>query len=209
MAAAVQIDHSHDVTDVPSIVRGAIILGVIQSVLVFATSLSNKGLEGTADTVLTGLIVTLGVAATAFLPAIWIRPRTIEGIAGAAGIGLGAALTFLVIDVLLLQRIGTYTNRWWQVGGGSNWWYHPVWWMAGSLIACLGAFIVANHATRRGDPAIGMAAVLVAALTVACGALAAIFGFPGAGWNVPTFAVAVLPALALGTIVSGLGASRR
>lgn len=209
MASAVQVDHTQDVTDVASIVRGAIILGVIQSVLVFATSLSNKGLEGTPDTIVTGLLVAIGVAATAFLPAIWIRPRSIEGIAGAAGIGLGAALTFLVIDVIVLQPIGTYTNRWWEVGGGSNWWYHPVWWMASSMLACLGAFVVSNHARSRGDASVMMAAVVVAAFTVALGALAAMLGFPGAQWHVATFAVAVLPALALATIVSGLSASRR
>ena len=208
MASAVQLDHSHDVTDVSSIVRGSLILGVIQAVLVFATSLSNKGLEGTPDTVVTGILVALGIAATAFLPSIWIRPRTIEGIAGAAGIGLGAALAFLVIDVIVLQPIGTYTNRWWEVGGGSNWWYHPVWWMVSSLLAWLGAFIVSNHASKRGDGSVVMPMVIVAAFTVACGALAAMFHFPGAGWNVATFAVAVLPALALGTIVSGLGNSR-
>jgi hypothetical protein len=209
MASAVQIDQTDDFTDVPRIVRGALVLGVIQAVLVLATSLANRGLEGTADAVLTGLFVAIGVAATAFLPAIWIRPRTIEGIAGAAGIGLGAALCFLVIDVILLQPIGTYTNRWWEVGGGSNWWYHPVWWMVSSGMAWLGSFIVANHVRTRGQPALVLAVILVAALAVACGALAAMIGFPGAGWNVATFAVAVLPALALGTIVSGLGGSRR
>jgi hypothetical protein len=209
MASAVQLEHTHDITDVPRIVRGALILGVIQAVLVLATSLVNRGLEGAPDAALTGVFVAIGAAATAFLPAVWIRPRTIEGIAGAAGIGLGAALTFLVIDVILLQPIGTYTNRWWEVGGGSNWWYHPVWWMASSAIAWLGSFIVANHTRTRGQPALGLAVILVAALTVACGALAAVLDFPGAGWNVATFSVAVLPALALGTIVSGLGGSRR
>ena len=142
-------------------------------------------------------------------PALVLRPRSIEGIAGAAGIGLGAALAFLLIDVIVLQPIGTYTNRWWEVGGGSNWWYHPVWWMASSVVACLGAFVVSNHARGRGDGSVVMAAVVVAAFTVALGALAAMLGFPGAQWHVATFAVAVLPALALATIVSGLSASRR
>lgn len=209
MASAVQVDHTHDVTDVASIVRGSVILGVIQSVLVFATSLSNKGLEGTPDTVVTGILVAIGLGATGFLPAIWIRPRTIEGIAGAAGIGLGAALTYLVIDVIVLQPIGTYTNRWWQVGGGSNWWYHPVWWMASSMLSWLGAFVVSNHARNRGDDSVVMAVVVVGAFTLALGALAAMLGFPGAQWHVATFAVAVLPALALATIVSGQSASRR
>lgn len=208
MASAVQLDHTHDVTNVASIVRGSVILGVIQSVLVFATSLSNRGLEGAPDTVLTGLFVAIGLAATIFLPAIWIKPRTIEGIAGAAGIGLGAALAFLVIDVMILQPIGTYTNRWWHVGGGSNWWYHPVWWMISSTLSWLGAFAVSNHARKRPDTSVMTSAVVVAALTVAIGALAAILGFPGAEWHVATFAVAVLPALAVATIVSGLGATR-
>jgi hypothetical protein len=109
----------------------------------------------------------------------------------------------------VLQPIGTYTNRWWEVGGGSNWWYHPVWWMVSSLLSWLGAWVVANHAVRRNDDSVVMPAVLVAAFTVALGALAAILGFPGAEWHVATFAVAVLPALALSTLVSGLAGSRR
>ena len=83
------------------------------------------------------------------LPGIWTRARTIEGIAGAAGIGLGAAFVFLLVDVVLLQNIGTYTNRWWQIGG-SNWWYHPIWWMVGTFLPWLGAWILANQAERNG-----------------------------------------------------------
>ena len=75
--------------------------------------------------------------------------RTIEGIAGAAGIGLGAAFVFLLLDVVLLQNIGTYTNRWWQIGG-SNWWYHPIWWMVGTFLPWFGAWILANQAARNG-----------------------------------------------------------
>ena len=83
------------------------------------------------------------------LPGIWTRALTIEGIAGAAGIGLGAAFVFLLIDVVLLQNIGTYTNRWWQIGG-SNWWYHPIWWMVGTFLPWIGAWILANQAARNG-----------------------------------------------------------
>lgn len=207
MASAVQPDTSTDLTTVANLVRGSLILGAIQAVLVFATSLSNRGLEGTPDVILTAILVTVGVAATAFLPAIWLKPRTIEGIAGSAGIGLGAALTFLVIDVIVLQPIGTYTNRWWEVGGHSNWWYHPVWWQVSAFIAWFGAWTVANLARKRGE-SLPMAIAMVAGCTLVIGALAAVLGFPGASFNVPTFAVATLPGLVFATLISGLGGAR-
>jgi hypothetical protein len=209
MATAATLDHSTDQTDLPLIVRGAVILGAIQSVLVLAVSLVNRGLEGTPDTIVTGVLVALGIGICCVLPAIWIRPRTIDGIAAASGIGLGAALVFLVIDVILLQRIGTYTNRWWAVGGMSNWWYHPVWWMVSAYLSWLGAWVFANQFRARGASSLAGAIVLVAALAVACGALAALVGFPGAAWSLPTFVVAVLPALALATLISGFAGSRR
>ena len=207
MASAVQLDSASDLTSVSNLVRGSLILGAIQSVLVFATSLSNRGLEGTPDAALTAIFVAVGIAATAFLPAIWLKPRTIEGIAGAAGIGLGAALTYMVIDVAILQPIGTYTNRWWEVGGHSNWWYHPVWWQVSAFISWFGAWIVANQARRNGA-SIPMAIVMLAICTVVIGALATVVGFPGASFNVPTFAVAALPGLVLATVVTGLGGAR-
>src|SRR5690606_7164806 len=129
-----------------------------------------------------------------------------DGIATAAGIGLGAALTFMVVDVIALQPLGTWTNRWHEIGGHSNWWYHPTWWMVGCYLSWMGGWIVANQA-RKGEPSIARGVILVSVLTVVAGALAVVVGFPGAGWNVGTFAVAVLPALALGT-VSGLFGAR-
>lgn len=209
MANAATLDHSTDQTDLPIIVRGSVILGVLQSVLVLAVSLVNRGLEGTPDTIVTGLLVALGVILCCFLPAIWIRPRTIDGIAAAAGVGLGAALVYMTIDVILLQRIGTYTNRWWEIGGMSNWWYHPVWWMVSCYLSWLGAWIFANQLRARGNSSLAGAVLLVAAFAVALGALAAVLGFPGASWNVGTFAVAVLPALALATLTSGFAAARQ
>jgi hypothetical protein len=200
--------HTAENTEIPVVVRGSIILGVIQSVAVLVVSLINRSLEGTADAALTGVVVAVGVVICAFIPGVWTRARSIDGIATAAGIGLGAALVYMVIDVTLLQNIGTYTNRWWQIGGHSNWWYHPVWWMVSSYLSWLGAFILANQAAKNGEHSLPGAVILTAILAVLVGAVATVTGFPGAGWNVGTFAVAVLPALALGTLVSGLGARR-
>jgi hypothetical protein len=38
--------------------------------------------------------------------------------------------------------------------------------------------------------------------------VAVLIGFPGAGWNLPTFGVAFLPGLALATALSALGTRR-
>lgn len=208
MATAARLDTTTDATDVPYVVRNSVQLGLIQAVCVLVVSLINRFLEGTADHALTGVVVALGAAVTIILPGLKTRPRTIEGIAGAAGIGLGAAFTFLVVDLILLQPLHVYTNRWYEVGGGSNWWYHPVWWMVGTYLSWMGAWILANQANKNGAPSVGGALGLIAVLTAVCGAAAAALHIPLAGWNVPTFAVAVLPALALGTLISGLGAKR-
>ncbi|MEP6591066.1 MAG: hypothetical protein ABJC19_07770 [Gemmatimonadota bacterium] len=208
MATAAPLDLTSDATEVPAILRGAVQLGLIQAVCVFVVSLVNRSLEGTADHVLTGLVVALGTAATILLPGLRTRPRTIEGIAGAAGIGLGATVTFLVLDVAVLQPLHTYTNRWWEVGGGSNWWYHPVWWMVGTYLSWMGAWILANQANKNGEYSVVGAVGLIVVFTALFGALAAGLHIPHASWNVATFAVAVLPALALGMLVSGLGAKR-
>jgi hypothetical protein len=208
MATAARLDTTSDFTEVPHVVRNSVQLGLIQCVCVFVVSLINRSLEGTADHALTGLVVAVGAAITIFLPGLRTRARTIEGIAGAAGIGLGAAFTYLLVDVIALQPLHTYTNRWHEVGGGSNWWYHPVWWMVGSYLSWMGAWILANQANKNGAPSLGAAIGLVAVLTAVLGAAAAAVHFPLAGWNVPTFAVAVIPALALGTLVSGRGAKQ-
>ncbi len=205
MSTAVHAQEGHDRSDLPLVVRSSVKLGLVQSLVVLAASLSYRFLGGTAESAAVGLLVLGGLAATAILPGLWTRARHAEGIAGAAGIGLGATIVYLVVDVALLQPIGTYSNRWLAIGGGSNWWYHPVWWMAGTFIAWMGATALANQAAKRGNPSPGV--LLVSALTAAglFGVLAVLVGVPGAGWSLGTFGVAFLPGLALAAFVSWLG----
>lgn len=198
----------HDLTHVPLIVQGAVKLGLLESILVLLFALGSRFLHGILELVVCGLILLVGLAAVTLLPGLWTRARTIEGIAGAAGIGLAASGVFLLVDVTLLQNIGTYTNRWYEIGGGSNWWYHPVWWMVGTFLPWMGAWIVANQTVRRGEPAPlnGFAAAVAATVVVA--ALAVLIGVPGAHWSLATFGVAFLPGLALATVLSALGRRR-
>ena len=150
MTTTAAMNGEYDATAVPAIVLGSIKLGLLESVLVLLFSLGSRFLGGVLETIVCGIILLLGLAAVSMLPGIWTRARTIEGIAGAAGIGLGAAGVFLLVDVILLQNIGTYTARWYDIGGGSNWWYHPVWWMVGTFLPALVlATIISAVGARR------------------------------------------------------------
>jgi hypothetical protein len=208
MSSTAELRDSYDVTDVPSVVAGSIKLGLIEALLVLVFSVASRLLGGVLETIVCALIVIVGLAVVTMLPGLWTRPRTIEGIAGAAGIGLGAAAVFLLLDVMLLQNIGTYSNRWLEIGGGSNWWYHPVWWMVGTFLPWLGAWILANQADRKGRPNAAAGLITAFGLAVFVGVLAVLLGFPGARWSLGTFAVAFLPALVLATVASGIGNRR-
>jgi hypothetical protein len=208
MTSTVHTKGKYDATDVPSIVLGSIKLGLFESVLVLLFSVASRFLSGPFEIVVCGAILIVGLAAVTMLPGLWIRPRTIEGLAGAAGIGLGAAGVFLLVDVVLLQNIGTYTSRWYDIGGGSNWWYHPVWWMAGAFLSWMGAWILANQTVKRGQPSPVTGLLIALGATVVTAIAAILLGFPGARWTLGTFAVAFLPGLVLATIISAVGERR-
>jgi hypothetical protein len=208
MTSTAEQKGEYDATAIPSIVLGSIKLGLIESVLVLLFSLASRFLNGVLETIVCAVILLIGLAAVTMLPGLWIRPRTIEGLAGAAGVGLGAAGVFLLIDVILLQNIGTYTARWYDVGGGSNWWYHPVWWMVGTFLPWMGAWILANQTARLGRPSAVHGFLIAVALSVVTAVLAVLLGFPGARWTLGTFAVAFLPGLAFATVVSAIGERR-
>jgi hypothetical protein len=164
--------------------------------------------NGVLQTAVLAVIVIAGLFAVTFLPGLWTRPRTIEGIAGAAGIGLGAAVVYLFIDVSVLQNIGTYGHRWLELGGGSNWWYHPIWWMVGTFLPWFGAWMLANQLVKGRAVSPVAAFLLALGCGIAFAVVATVARFPGAGWTLATFGVAFLPGLALATVLSGLGARR-
>jgi hypothetical protein len=200
--------HSSDRIEIPRIVRYAILLGLLQAVIVALFAVVTRMFDGPIEKGLEAILLIIGLAATIILPGLWTRARNIEGIAAAAGIGLAATVVFLLVDVALLQPFGAYTFRWRALGGGSNWWYHPVWWMVGTYLAWMGAFILANQTARNGRPSVGGLVVLVLIGVVILGAIGVVLHVPGAAWSIPTFGVAVLPALALAAVISGMGTRR-
>jgi hypothetical protein len=204
MASTAELKAEYDLTRIPMIVQGAVKLGLLESILVLLFSLASRFLAGVPEAIVEAVILLVGLAAVSMLPGLWTRPRTIEGIAGAAGIGLAASAVFLLVDVALLQNIGTYSHRWHDIGGGSNWWYHPVWWMVGTFLPWMGAWILASQTVKDGRPSPLIGFLTAVGAAVVCAAAAVLLGFPGARWTLATFGVAFLPGLALATALSAM-----
>ncbi len=101
----------------------------------------------------TVIVLAAGVAVT-FLPGSFAAARTTQGIASAAAIGLWGTVVFMAVDIILLRPFHAYPWTWDAVGGGSTWWYLPIWWMLGTLLAWLGALVTAGRVARGGDPSI-------------------------------------------------------
>jgi hypothetical protein len=140
------------------------------------------------------LIVLAAGLAAAFLPAEWTAARSTEGIAGAAAVGLVGTVVFSAIDIVLLRPFKAYPWTWDAIGGGSTWWYLPIWWMLGTFLAWMGGIVTAasGEATlaRRALPAVA-GTIIVAAIGRLAGASVAFPVVTGAAFTL------VLAALAL------------
>src|SRR5207247_2124134 len=66
-----------------------------------------------------------------------------------------------------------YPWTWDAVGGGSTWWYLPMWWMLGTYLAWLGGMVWAQRQARgEGEVSIGRLALPVVGGAVALTAVA-------------------------------------
>src|SRR3989454_2695934 len=93
------------------------------------------------------IVLAAGVLAS-FLPGRWAAARHAEGIAGAAAIGLWGTIVFMAFDIVVLRPFKAYPWTWDAIGGGSSWWYLPIWWMLGTLLAWMGGIVTAAQAAR-------------------------------------------------------------
>lgn len=139
MTSAVQ-ETSTVRSDVRTIVGGGIKLGLITSVGVVVFALLSREVSGAAETTIQSILVLAGGVVFSHLPAIWVRPRDVDSIAWAALVGLLGAVAFTVVDTAILRPLHLYHWTWDQIGGGSGFWYVPVWWMGSAVLAWLGAW---------------------------------------------------------------------
>ncbi len=146
------------------------IVGVVTAVLVILYLVVSRLLSpGITASLLQAILVLAGGVAAAFLPGFFAASRTTQGVASAAAIGLWGTIVFMAIDIILLRPFKAYPWTWDAVGGGSTWWYLPIWWMLGTFLAWMGGLVTSGRAARGGDVAIGALAlpVLVGAAVVA------------------------------------------
>ena len=126
---------------------------------------------GFAQSLLQTVIVLAAAVVATLLPAQWTTARGTEGIAGAAAVGLWGTIVFMAIDVIFLRPFKAYPWTWDAVGGGSTWWYLPIWWMLGTFVAWLGGLVTAARARRGGNTS-----VLALALPIVLGAIGFVVG---------------------------------
>jgi hypothetical protein len=141
-----------DRSDVGSMLRGGALMGGLTIAGVVAFALLSRSLVGTAETVVQSALVLVGGVVFSYVPAVGTRPRTVDGIAWASLVGLLGALAFTVVDTALLRPVHLYNWRWDAIGGGSGYWYIPVWWMGSAFLAWLGALTVATEARGGREP---------------------------------------------------------
>src|ERR1041385_3426120 len=98
---------------------------------------------GIVTSLIEAVIVLVGGVCATFLPASFATSRTVQGIAGAAAIGLWGTIVFMAVDIIVLRPFKAYPWTWDAVAGGSTWWYLPVWWMLGTFLAWVGAAVLA------------------------------------------------------------------
>ncbi len=77
-----------------------------------------------------------------------------------AGVVTSFLLMLIVLaDIILLRPFHAFPWTWDAVGGGSTWWYLPIWWMLGTFVAWMGAIVTAGRGARGGDTAIRSLAI--------------------------------------------------
>jgi hypothetical protein len=189
-----------DRTDVRNILTGGTKIGLVTAFAVIVYLWVSKHVPaGGARVGVEALLVLAAGTAVTFLPGRWCVARSVEGIAGAAGMGLWGGIVFTVVDIVLLRPFKAYPWTWDAVGGGSTWWYLPIWWMFGTFLAWMGGTLVARapegaSLARTAAPAL-VGAVLGAVVARLAGLDATLPVTAGAGFAV-TLPVLVVVALA-------------
>jgi len=134
------------------LLSGAIVGAVTAAAVVLFLFASRVLPAGIVSSLALVIIVLAGGVLAAFLPGFFAAARTVQGVASAAAIGLWGTIVFMAIDIILLRPFKAYPWTWDDIGGGSTWWYLPIWWMLGTFLAWMGAIVTAGRAARAVTP---------------------------------------------------------
>ncbi len=114
---------------------------------------------GIAQALIQTAVVLAAAVTASLMPAQWTTARSTQGVAGAAAVGLWGTIVFMAIDIILFRPFKAYPWTWDAVGGGSTWWYLPIWWMLGTFSAWMGGLYTAGRAARGGSTALAALAM--------------------------------------------------
>jgi hypothetical protein len=167
------------------VLQSGTIVGAATAVAVVLFLAVSRNLSpGIVTSIVLMVIVLAGGVAAAFLPGFFAASRTVQGVASAAGIGLWGTITFMAIDIILLRPFRAFPWTWDAIGGGSTWWYLPIWWMLGTFVAWMGGIVTAGRAARGGDTSIRSLAI------------PAVGGGLGVGWGLGLGGLMFMPVAA-------------
>jgi hypothetical protein len=189
-----------------TIVGGGAVLGVLTAVGVAVFALISRPLAGTAEVVVQSALILAGAAVFCYFPAARVRPTNVDGIAWAALLGLVGALVFTVTDAMLLRPLGVYHWTWDAIGGGSGFWYIPVWWMGAATLAWLGSWVAAT--VSRGDPERSIIPTATVTLVLGIAVFAVLVGLRVAPMHPAVMALGVAMALPIHVAGAWLTARR-
>ncbi|HWC72763.1 MAG TPA: hypothetical protein VG454_02425 [Gemmatimonadales bacterium] len=167
---------------------GTIVGGLTAAAVIVYLLVARLPLPHIAAALIETIIVLAAAVAVTFLPGVFAVARGTQGIASAAAIGLWGTVVFMAIDIILLRPFHAFPWTWDAVGGGSSWWYLPIWWMLGTFLAWQGALVMAGRVARGGDPSIRSLSVpllvggVVVALALGLGGLVYMPVAGGAGF---------------------------
>jgi hypothetical protein len=162
--------------DPRTLITGGIKLGLLTVAGVVVFALLSRAMSGTLEVIVQSVIILAGGVLAAYLPALWVQPREIDGIGWSCLLAVIGAVTFAFVDTVLLRPLDLYHWTWDAVGGGSGWWYLPVWFMGAAFLAWLGALVYTVRARRDPAPALAGLAGQTVAVAVVVFALLAVTG---------------------------------
>jgi hypothetical protein len=149
-------------------------VGLVTGVSVVVFLLLSRLLPaGMTRTVLESVVVLGAGVCVSLLPGQLVGARGTEGVAGAAAVGLWGTVVFMAFDIVLLRPFKAYPWTWDAIGGGSTWWYLPIWWMLGTFLAWMGGMLTAGRNARAPTSLVQIAlpVVVIAVVLAAAGKL--------------------------------------
>jgi hypothetical protein len=169
-----------DRSDVRTIVGNGLKLGIFTTIGVVIFALLSRVMDGMIETFVQSILILAGGAVFAFAPGLIVKARSMDGMAWAMLVGLLGALFFTVFDTIILRPINLYHWTWDAIGGGSGFWYVPVWWMGAAFLCGVGSVLVKNNSSGDTNaefvkllPRTGILAVVVFGIIVATNLLPA------------------------------------